>query len=75
MVICRGKERLLALDGTDPETTYVPFDLKQWDFVFHMSLQLQCALVGFSGQISIYLPAQKLLQSLHSICCQFLNYH
>lgn len=67
IVICRGREHLLALDGTDPETIYVPFDLKQWDFVFRMSQQLQCALVGFSGQISIHLPAHKLLQSLLTV--------
>ena len=29
MVICRGREHLLASDSTDPETIYVPFDLKQ----------------------------------------------
>lgn len=74
MVICRGRERLLALDGMDPETIYVPFDLNQWDFVFRMSPQMHCGLVGFSGQLSIHLPAHNLLQSLHSICCQFLNY-
>lgn len=66
MVICRGREHLLALDGMDPETIYAPFDIKQWEFVFHMTQQMQCVLMGFSGQLSIHLPAHKLLQSLHS---------
>lgn len=37
MVICRGREHLLSLDGTDPETVYAPFDFQQWEFVFCMS--------------------------------------
>ncbi|NXD74569.1 POK11 protein, partial [Eolophus roseicapillus] len=67
MVIHKGRERLLSLDGVEPNIIYPPLDTKQLTFLTHQSFVFQCALVDFTGQISIHFPGHKIIQSLHSL--------
>ncbi|POI19057.1 hypothetical protein CIB84_017198, partial [Bambusicola thoracicus] len=67
MVISKVRERLLALDATEPVTIYVPFDFRHWEFAFRRSDHIQCALAGFTGQLSVHPPPHKMLQSLPSL--------
>lgn len=67
MVIQKGRERLLILDGVEPNMIYLPLDTKQLTFLTHQSFVFQCALVDFMGQISIHFPGHKIIQSLHSL--------
>lgn len=67
MVIQKGSDRLLALEGTEPDVIYLPLDMKQIEFLFHHSVAFQCAFMDFPGQISVHFPTHKLLQSVGSL--------
>ena len=67
MVIQKGREWLLTLDGVEPNIIYLPLVTKQLTFLTHQSFVFQCALADFPGQISIHFPGHKIIQSLHSL--------
>lgn len=67
MVIQKGRERLLILDGVEPNIIYLPLDTKQLTFFTHQSFVFQCALADFTEQVSIHFPGHKIIRSLHSV--------
>ena len=61
-LIIKGRDRVIQLFGHDPAVTHVP--LLQ---LSSQSLEFQCAVTDFVGDLNIHLPSNKLLQNLPTL--------
>ena len=61
-LIIKGCNRVIQLFGHDPAVTHVP--LLQ---LSSQSLEFQCAVTDFVGDLNIHLPSNKLLQNLPTL--------
>ncbi|NXG35122.1 POK18 protein, partial [Dromaius novaehollandiae] len=67
MLLQKGRDRMMLLDGQDPRDIYLLMDLKQLEWLLKYSLSFQIATEGFAGQFRIHLPKHPLFQTLPSL--------
>ena len=66
-LIIKGRERVIHLFGHDPAVIDVPLTQVYLQQLYSQSLEFQCAVADFAGDINIHLPSDKILQNLHTV--------
>ncbi|RMC22121.1 hypothetical protein DUI87_02994 [Hirundo rustica rustica] len=61
-LIIKCWQHCLQLMGADPSKIILLLQREEFDWSYANNVSLQCALEGFSGQITYHLPSHKLLQ-------------
>lgn len=60
-LIKRGRERIVEIAGIEPETVVIPIVKEYLDWCLQNRLEMQLALMGFTGWVDIHLPSHKLI--------------
>ena len=65
-LIIKGRDRVIQLFGHDPAVIHVPLT-QVYLQLYSQSLEFQCAVTDFMGDLNIHLPSDKLLQNLPTL--------
>ena len=66
-LIIKGCVRVIQLFVHDPAVIHIPLTQLYLQQLYSQSLEFQCAVTDFMGDLNIHLPSDKLLQNLPTL--------
>ena len=66
-LIIKGRDRVIQLFSHDPAVIHVPLTQVYLQQLYSQSLEFQCAVTDFVGDLNIHFPSNKLLQNLPTL--------
>ena len=64
---CQRPYYQIQLFGHDPAVIHIPLTQVYLQQLYSQSLEFQCAVADFVGDVNIHLPSDKLLQNLPTL--------